>query len=129
MENDVTNILRSIVVWLSWRLDYIVLISFVASLGSLAFAVVQVHRKKKAMQFRASLQPDLESLPSVSGQAPFIPSLSSIATQRPDLTNVAETGFAQRISGQEREQGPKRALGSAGPMKGFFYGTDSYSQR
>jgi hypothetical protein len=124
----VSNILRSIAEWLSLGLDYIVLISVAASLGSLAFAVVQVRRKKKAIELQALLQLDLEALHTISGQAPFVPSLSSMAAQRAELMNVGETGFAQRISGQERERGPERALSSAGPMKGF-YGTGSYSQR
>lgn len=123
-----SNALRWIAEWLSRGLDYVVLISLVASVGSFVFAVIQVRRKKKATELRASLQADLDAVDSIAGLAPIVASLSSRATQGAGLTNVSETGFAQRISGQGRGQGPEKALASVGPLKGE-YATSSYSQR
>jgi hypothetical protein len=123
----VSNILRSIAEWLSLNLGYIVLTAFIASLGSLAFAVIQVYLKKKTADL--GRPPANADIPAYGGRdaEPLAAYLSSAPPQRVGIMNAADTGFGQQRFGQGREQGPESVLTSPAPLKGS-YGIGGSSQ-
>jgi hypothetical protein len=144
MESNVVNFLRLIAEWVAVHFGYIVLISFLSSLGSLAFALIQVQKKKQAVSVSAPIvaepqpivaepqfQPDVFSLLrpmqgfGVSGQGRGL-GLSVVAALA--AAGSSPLVIHQQIRGQglAQESGPESALIEAGRSKGF-YGTSSYS--
>jgi hypothetical protein len=149
----VVTFLRLIAEWVAINLGYIVLISFLASLGSLAFALIQVQRKKRVVGVLTPIVRTHDGSRHLAeaafGPAPqtqiqsrtvaFLPIQTQLGVSTQGglgfsalgaltAARVSSLVIPQQIRGQGKAQepSPESALIEAGNLKGL-YGDSSYS--